>query len=87
MELYQVETLVNTAYCSKVDCDAMHWSYFISTILTAQRPEKNSANLCFWRSEKMTVVQFSLPYYFRRLKRKSMTIEQNEMDPVRELIE
>ena len=24
MELYQVETLINTACCSKVDCDAMH---------------------------------------------------------------
>ena len=24
MELYQVETLVNTAYCCEVDCDAMH---------------------------------------------------------------
>ena len=30
----------------------------------------------------MTVVQFSLPYYFRRLKRKSMRKEQNEKDPV-----
>ena len=30
----------------------------------------------------MTVVQFSLPYYFRRLKRESMRIEQNEKDPV-----
>lgn len=30
----------------------------------------------------MTVVQFSLPYYFRRLKRKSTRKEQNEKDPV-----
>ena len=37
MQSYQVETLVNTAYCYKVDCDAMHWSYFISTISTVQR--------------------------------------------------
>ena len=34
MKLYQVEMLVNTAYNSKVDYDAVHWSYFISSIST-----------------------------------------------------